>query len=75
MFHDWQLRYSDATGHSLWLCMYHINTEGVTSAPMKLISLDTNRLVVLPEVSTCISIHAMMHHMDTGEAVVTSNKI
>ena len=35
----------------------------------------TRRTVLLPEVCPCISIWAVMHHVDTGEAAVTSNKI
>ena len=33
------------------------------------------RSVLVPEVCPCICIRAMMHHVHTGEAVVTSIKI
>ena len=35
----------------------------------------TTRFVAPSKVCTCISIHTMMNYMDTGEAMVTSNKM
>ena len=37
--------------------------------------LAINKSVVPLGGCTCISFHAMMHYVDTGEAVVTSNKM
>ena len=51
------------------LVIYHASTD-------KLILWTPIDFAAAPGgVRTCISIRALMHHMDTGEAVVTNNKI
>ena len=55
--------------------MCHMDTGENFCTATKHIIFVIRRTVLVPGVCLCIHIYAMMYHMDTGEAVVTSQKI
>ena len=57
------------------IMMCHMNTGENFGSATKCIFFAIRRTILVPEVCPYISICAMMHHVHTGEAMVTSNKI